>query len=303
MSTSIYRDWLARNPAPSATVGPSSREDDAVLACAVGCDLAEVAPFVRSLRSVFPGQVIIVIDRKPTLQAWLSTHGVETVIVGDRSPHWKSPAIVARFAVYARILQERREIRNVILADVRDVVFQSDPFRATPDDLHFFTGAGGPLTDPSRGRNAEALVGADLARDLCKRARIADVVAGPNEAVTRFCHALLLLCGQPRASLGIGADRAACHIVAHLGLAGGEIRPNFQRVAIASFGMRVGDGRILNPDDSTSPIVLGYRRSSDLALHIDRRWGVPPARVRETGLRRTMRTLQASFLGGPPAPR
>ncbi len=295
MPASAHRDWLARNPALSLiTALAPARERQAVLACATGRDLAEIAPFVRSLRAVFAGQVILIVDRKPTLLAWLSTHGIETVIASERLLHWKPHPAVARFAVYAQLLQERREIRHVLLADIRDVVFQSDPFRQATDDLEFFSGAGGSLPGAGETRAIEALMGADLASDLSRRSRIASLFAGSNEAVVRFCRTLLLICGQPRAGLGSEADRAACHVVAHLGLAGGAIRPNFKRAAIASCGMRTLDGRIINPDGGVSPIVAGYRRCADLALQVDRRWGLPPART--DSLRRAMRTIQTSFL-------
>ena len=302
MTSSVHRDWLARHPTlPLVAALAPAREQQAVLASAVGRDLAEVAPFVRSLRAVFAGQIIIVVDRKPTLVAWLSTHGIEAVVPADRLLHWRPHPAAARFAIYAQLLQERREIRQVILADVCDCVFQADPFRKAADDLEFFTGAGGALPGAGDLGIFEAMMGAALARDLGRRSRIAGLVAGPTEAVIRFCRTLLLLCGLPRAGLGAAVDQAACHVIAHLGLSGGEIRANFQRAAIASCGMRVGDGRILNPDDTTSPIVVGYRRSADLALHVDRRWGLPPAGPNATGLRRAMRTIQTSLLGGSSA--
>lgn len=301
MTSPVHRDWLSRHPTlPLIAALAGAREQQAVMACATGFDLAEIAPFVRSLRAVFAGQVILIVDRKPTLLAWLSTHGVEAVIAADRLLHWKPGPAVARFAVFAQLLQERRELRQVILTDVREVVFQADPFRHATDDLEFFTGAGGATPGAAELRAIEAMVGENLARDLARRSRIADVVAGPSEAVVRFCRSLLLLGGVPRAGLGAGLDHAACHVLAHLGLAGGEIRRNFQRVAIASCGMRVEDGRVLNPDGSLSSIVVGYRRYADVTLHVDRRWGVPRAPSTGAGLRRAMRTIQTSLLGGAP---
>lgn len=302
MTNTVHRDWLARNLAAPSRVGPSVlREEDAVLACAVGCDLAGIAPFVRSLRAVFPGQVILVVDRKPTLLAWLSTHGVETVIAADRAPHRKPHAMVARFAVYAQLLQERPEIRNVILAEVRDVVFQGDPFADPPADLHLFEG--GASAAGLNARVLQALIGEGLARDLGQRPPVSPgVVAGPSAAVVRFCRAMLLLCDMPGSSLGGGIDQAACHVIAHLRLVGGDVRPNFERAVVASSGLRVKDGRILNPDDSFSPVIVGYGRSRELSAHVRARWGLPAARRprRRVDLRRTMRTLQASFLGALP---
>ena len=265
---------------------------------AVGLDLAEIAPFVRSLRAVFAGQVILIVDREPTLLAWLSTHGVETVVIPDRPLRWTPHPSVTRFAVFAELLRERREIHHAVLADVRDVVFQADPFNRAPEGLEFFTGAGGATPGPGEQRAMAAVIGDGLAGDLGRRGRIADLITGPSESVVRFCRAVLLLCSPPRAGFGAGLDRAACHVVAHLGLAGGEISRNFQRVAVASCGMRIADGRVLNPDETSSPIVVGYRRCAALALHLDGRWGVPPGSSTSSGLRRALRTIQTSVLGG-----
>jgi len=53
MAASVHRDWLARRATPGPASGLTDvREQEAVVACAVGCDVADVAPFVRSLRAV-----------------------------------------------------------------------------------------------------------------------------------------------------------------------------------------------------------------------------------------------------------
>ena len=301
MTSAVHRDWLGRHPTLPLIAGlPMLRERDAVLASAVGCDLAEVAPFVRSLRAVFSGQILLLVDRDPTLSAWLSTHGVETIVAADRLLHWRPHAAVTRFAVYAQLLQERREIRNVILADVREAVFQSDPFRDAADDLTLFSGAGGALAEAAvNNRAMHALVGEGLARDLGGRPPVSvGLVAGPTEAVVRFCRTLLLLATAPSVGSVAGIDRAACHVIAHLRLAGGAVRANHGRVATASKALRVEDGLIVNPDESFSPVVLGYRRAADIAAHVEATWGLPAVARRSPGaaLGRTMRSLQASFM-------
>lgn len=255
------------------------RQGDAVLACAVGRDLTDVAPFVRSLRAVFDGRIILLVDRRPMLPAWLSTHGVETVVATGRQRPWRLQAEVSRFATFARILQERTEIRRAILADVEDIVFQSDPFHPPLADLQFHNGPGVAVPHPANRRIAGTIVGAALARDLSGRPQISPgLVAGPAAAVERFCRALLLISDAARAGPANAIDEAACHAVAHLGLAGGQIRPNFERVATVSGETTVTDGKVRNPDGTESPIILGYRRSPDLAAHIERRWGLMASR-------------------------
>ncbi|RZJ47060.1 MAG: hypothetical protein EON87_02255 [Brevundimonas sp.] len=309
MAASLYLDWLSRSLTSDASDAPANpRAGEAVLGYAVGYGVAEIAPFVRSLRAVFSGQIILVVDRKPELLAWLATHDVEAVVAADKLMHWTPHPVVARFAVYAQVLQGRSEIRQAVITDVRDVIFQSDPFRDATDALQFFIEAEGrPLADHAFNlKHLQALFGEGLARDLGRRACVCvGVVAGPAEAIIRFCHAVLLLCAIPRSSVGgaFGADQAACNVIAHLNLVGSEIRENYGRVATigltAPDRLRLEDGLILNPDGGASPIVHQYDRIPRLAAQVEARWGVPVADVRprrRKTLPQRVQTLRASVL-------
>lgn len=307
MAASTYLDWLSQS-LTSDIAAPSvpGRADNAVLGYAVGYGVAEIAPFVRSLRSVFAGKIILVVDRKSALLAWLSTHDVEAIIAADRTLHWTPHPVVARFAVYAQILQERPEIRRVVATDVRDVIFQSDPFATGDDDLQFFIEAEGrSLADHAFNmKHLTALVGDRLANNLGGRACVCvGVVAGPNAAVLRFCRAVLLLCAIPRSNVGgaFGADQAACNVIAHLNLVGGKVLPNYSRVATIGLTppdkLRYEDGLILNPDGGASPIVHQYDRHPDLTALVQSRWGLRIGAVRRgKTLRRRAETLRASML-------
>jgi len=155
-------------------------------------------------------------------------------------------------------------------------------------------------------KHLQALFGDGLARDLGRRACVCvGVVAGPTEAVVRFCRAVLLLCAIPRSSVGgaFGADQAACNVIAHLNLVGGEVLPNYGRVATIGLTsperLRLEDGLILNPDGGASAIVHQYDRIPRLEADVQARWGVP---VRELRPRRRktfpqrISTLRASVL-------
>lgn len=309
MAASLYLDWLSRSLS-SNDADPSAdpHAGEAVLGYAVGYGIAEIAPFVRSLRAVFAGQIILVVDRKSALLSWLQEHGVEAVIAADRMLHWTPHPVVARFAVYAQILQGRPEIRQAVITDVRDVVFQGDPFAQATDQLQFFVEAEGrALADHAfNQKHLQALFGDGLARDLGRRACVCvGVVAGPADAVLRFCRAILLLCAIPRSSVGgaFGADQAACNVIAHLNLVGGEIHPNYGRVATigltAPERLRLEDGLILNPDGGASAIVHQYDRIPRLEADVQARWGVPVRDLRPQRRKtfpQRMRTLRASVL-------
>lgn len=309
MAASLYLDWLSRSlSSDDADSSADPRAGEAVLGYAVGYGIAEVAPFVRSLRAVFTGQIILVVDRKSSLLSWLKDHGVEAVIAADRMLHWTPHPVVARFAVYAQILQGRPDIRQAIITDVRDVVFQGDPFAQATNQLQFFVEAEGlALADHAfNQKHLQALFGGGLARDLGRRACVCvGVVAGPTGAVLRFCRAILLLCAIPRSSIGgaFGADQAACNVIAHLNLVGGEIRPNYGRVATigltAPERLRLEDGLILNPDGGASAIVHQYDRIPRLEADVQARWGVPVRDLRPQRRKtfpQRMQTLRASVL-------
>jgi hypothetical protein len=309
MAASHYLQWLSRSlSSERSEPSPTSNPVDTVLGYAVGYGVAEIAPFIRSLRSVFSGQVILVVDRKPTLLAWLATHGVRTEIAADWSLRWKPHPVVARFAAYAHILQQRPDIGRVVTTDVRDVVFQGDPFERAADDLEFFVEAEErTLADHAFNlKHLQALAGDGVARAISQSACVCvGVVAGPAAAVARFCRAILLLCAIPRSNIGgaFGTDQAACNVIAHLNLVGGDIRPNFGRVATIGLTppdqLRWEHGQIVNPDASISPIVHQYDRIGFLADHIQDRWGLPPdnaRRKRKKTLLQRARTIRSSVL-------
>lgn len=270
-----------------------ARSGNAVLAYAVGLDLTDLAPFVRSLRAVFSGQVVLAVDRQPTLIAWLSTHGVETVIAERRM--WARPSAIARWGFFARFLRDRPDIRNVLIADVGSVVFQGDPFREMSGRLEF-------VEDEGQSANAALirdLVGEALARKVTASAPVvAGMIAGPNEAVVRCCRMMQRLSAAAQSGWGsrIGVEQTVCTVVARLGLEDVHVRANFGRVAVVSDQQVVVDGRLLNPQGGSSPILHGYRHAARLADHVRDRWGLPrsvQAWPNVSGWGEVMRTLLA----------
>lgn len=279
---SAYLDWLAGAMLGGQEhAGSPAATDDLVLGYATGYDAADVAPFVRSLRAVFDGPVVLVVDQDPDLLAFLAENGVEAVPPATMET-WAPHPVVARFAAFDQLLRERPGARDVLLTDVRDVVFQAAPFEPRPQGLEFFNEyADGVLADHAfnmkylRGVGGEA-----VARVLADKPCICvGTVMGPRDAMMRFCRTLLMLAAVPRSEIGgaFGADQAACNIAVHLGLIEGTIVPNYGRVATLgltpSEELRVVEGRIVNPDGSVSPIVHQHDRHPALAAAMHDRWG------------------------------
>lgn len=222
-----YRHWLSDvlEPDIKPQIHERSQVADAVLAFAAGLSLDEVAPFIRSLRSVYSGRVVMVVGRDPTLRAYLKTHGVELETVVRRSLQWRPRPPIERFAAFAGILDRRTDIRDVVLADIGGVPFRADPFEQLKAPLQFYLEPGAPpiAGRPGSLRGLRRLAGGAIAEKLAGRTDItATRVAGSRPAVAQFCRTVLLLCASARSGRGgaHGADQAACNLFFHLGLGG-----------------------------------------------------------------------------------
>lgn len=286
---SAYLGWLAQVLRRPTETPDLSVQGDVVLGYATGYDAADIAPFVRSLRSVFSGPAALVVDPRDDVRALLNEVGVEAVAplcVDGWSPH----PVMKRFAAFDHLLSRWPGVGGVLITDVRDVVFQAPPFEPSPARLQVFVEADQPL-----GRHhfnmkyLTALAGADVARQLAAAPCLCvGTVMGPREAMMRFCRLVLTLAATPRSEIGgaFGADQAACNLAAHLGLMEMDVVPNYGRVATLGLtpADRLGlvDGRIVNPDGTRSPIVHQYDRHPALLQAVHARWGQGyPTRQRE----------------------
>lgn len=305
-ASSPYLSWLGASLRHAEPAAPNVRGlSRAVFGYATGYGAAALEPFVRSLRAHFDGEIVLAVDDRPDVRHLTARFRVTTVhaTTGAWSPH----PVVQRFAAYDRWLADRPWVRQVLLTDVRDVVFQGDPFARTSDQLEVFTESeGSPLGAHAFNRkHLRALVGDALAGSMDARACICvGTVLGPADAISRFCRMLLLLAAIPRSEVGgaFGADQAACNLAIHLGLVEASIRPNYGRVATVGDGpsdlLAIDEeGRILNPDGTISPIVHQYDRHPHLSEAVRLRWGQADHdafRARKKTLTDRRRTFAAS---------
>ncbi|WP_427791352.1 hypothetical protein [Brevundimonas diminuta] len=278
---SAYLNWLAsvlrqEDEAQSASRPP----DDLVLGYATGYDAAMIAPFVRSLRAHFDGPAALVVDQRPDVLKLLADHAVEAVFA-DKAADWAPHPVVTRFALYAQLVRRWPHAANVLLTDVRDVIFQGDPFNPRPARLEVFVEyEEGRLGDHAFNmKYLTALVGVEMAGLLKTRPCLCvGTVMGPREEIIRFCRVLLMLAAIPRSEIGgaFGADQAACNLAVHLGLVPASVRRNFGRVATLGMtdGQTLGfvNGRVTNPDGGASPIVHQHDRHPHLADAVHSRW-------------------------------
>ncbi|RZJ00870.1 MAG: hypothetical protein EON90_05560 [Brevundimonas sp.] len=279
---SAYLGWLSsalNRPAGAARV--LDAPDDLVLGYATGYDAAMIAPFVRSLRAVFDGHVALVVDDRPDVLELLAEHDVEAVHA-EAPQGWEPHPVMSRFAAYAKLIERHPNAVDVLLTDVRDVVFQAEPFGPPPRRLEvFIENENGRLGDHAFNmKHMTALVGDEMAATLVDKPCICvGTVMGPRDDIARFCRMVLMLAAIPRSEIGgaFGADQAACNLAVHMDLIRAEVKPNFARVA--TLGMTPGDrlsfvnGNVVNPDGSVSPIVHQHDRHPHLAGPLHDRWG------------------------------
>ena len=305
-ASSAYLGWLSAalatrgEPAAEMSVGSV----DAVLGYATGYDAHDIAPFVRSLRAAFDGEIAVVVDDRPDVRALFEQHQVR-MLTPETIDGWEPHAVMARFAAFDRYLAGRADIRSVLITDVRDVLFQQAPFAPQPAGLEVFV-EGDRLGDHAFNmKYLRALIGETMADALASAPSICvGTVTGPRAEVVRFCRMVLMLAAIPRSEFGgaFGADQAACNIAVHMGLLKAEVRENFGRVA--TIGLTPGDtlslqnGQVVNPDGSVSAIVHQHDRHPRLAEAMHERWGhglEVRDRVRPKGAGQRWRKLRDSL--------
>lgn len=282
-AASRYLTWLSSVLVPPRREArPGDGSARAVLGYATGYTAADLMPFVRSLRAVFDGEIVLTVDDRPDIAALFAEHRV-TAARPLNAEGWAPHPVMERFAAYDAWLAAHPDVGQVLLTDVRDVIFQSDPFARPARTLEvFIESEGATLADHAFDQKyLKALAGRDVAALVSDQPCLCvGTVFGPVAAVRRLCKAILLLAAVPRSRIGgiFGADQAGCNLAVHLGLVEADIRPNYDRVATigdrAAPSLRA-DGLIVNPDGSASPVVHQYDRHPILAEAVRQRWGAP----------------------------
>lgn len=102
-----------------------------ILGAVKNMDMAQIDPFLISLRKTdFEGEVIFFVTHvSPETRSGLQNAGVGVVSVDDEDAATKVQINCLRYFTYKRVLDTLSyRPRYVMLSDIRDVVFQSDPF-------------------------------------------------------------------------------------------------------------------------------------------------------------------------------
>lgn len=273
-------------PEPPAAPGPTvAGGTPLILGTAVGYDVAAVAPWVKSLRQGYRGAAALLVADDPTLQAFLAAYAITAIpFVVARWPgvHVQT----ARFACYLEYLEANAgRYDQVFLCDVRDLLFQGDPFAHQLDgDIFWFLEEAS--TNFSRCANNSLWVKGGFGRAVY--ARLADrriscsgTTLGRTGAILRYLRLLLTLFNRlPRLILaGQGHDQAVHNVIAHFALLdGGVFIENHRHVATihhtpAEDLQPNASGWIAYRGGHVCPVLHQYDRHQHLADWVRQRFG------------------------------
>lgn len=251
---------------------------DCILAASVGYDLDTVKPFFLSLRrSGYAGKICIFHRDLPRqAQILLARLGVELYgFLYTPGPDGDPLTVTGgRFLLFRKFLSENPgAFGRIMLTDLRDVVFQADPFAALPEgELHVFledrrlSFGSEPYND---GWMAKAF-GPETLRGLHgKPISCVGTSIGSEAGMRRY----LDLLAEKMASIVpdfFGSDQAAHNLLLHEGsLPDARVHPN-GCVVLTMGGMRPEDirtdsqGRVLDDASEPIPVLHQYDRHPEL---------------------------------------
>lgn len=310
MTHTRYLEWLCRDL--ESPVNPEHRHDgygpDLVIGYATGYGPAAITPFVASLRAFSRASIALVASARPDVQAFLRANAVDRFdapVEAGWSPH----LMVSRFKHYLSILAAYPNARRVLIVDVRDLVFQGDPFAdgfgdEAADIVLFAESEPGAFA--AQGPNlawVNTLMGEPMGARMAQAQTICGgTIMGSARGMRRLIRTMLTMCAiQKTVHLeGVGADQAALNVIAHWDMMDVFVSPNFKRAATIGLStpLRKDGDTLRNPDGSMSPIIHQYDRFPALIAHVDSLWpaqAADPPRAKPAGFQETRKRWRRSL--------
>ncbi len=249
----------------------------------------QLAPFIFSLKAIgYSGEVVFLVNNlsSETL-AFLKQHAIGIV---PFEPHRFAPYHIhnSRFFLYleyflTRLMKDSLP-RAVLFTDVRDVIFQGDPFSEPANVLDVFYESERPKIGqcPINSRWIRNCFGELLLQEVaestisCAGTIMTDGVGAIRYLIEMF-NILILL---PKHALNWGSDQAVHNLIVHRGLIDGmKAHANGERVLtlnnVKSEEIRLApNGQITGANGYPSPIVHQYDRHPVLANDVANRFRI-----------------------------
>jgi hypothetical protein len=278
-------------PAPLAAVpaatpsNPDGRR--LVLGAAIGFDAKQVRIFVESLRMNYTGDVLLLI-RWPGLRVarYLKSRGVDVMRVFQTRSFSRS-VHARRYAIYLDYLRaQASRYDQVMMSDVRDVVFQRNPFDGVANPKCHFYLEGAARTIGEDATNSRWVRGcfsaADAERLAVRRISCSGITIGGTAAITayleRMATRIRTMPLRIYRRIGHGYDQAIHNYLVHLDSAiDGIVVENNQHIATMALEPRAfyrldQKSLIYGPDDHLFPICHQYDRFPDLLKAVEARF-------------------------------
>jgi hypothetical protein len=274
-----------------STASVSTASADArrlVLGAAIGFDVAQVRVFVESLRASGYGGDVMMLIRWPGLRVgrYLESRGADVRRVFQtrsfsRSVHAK------RYAIYLDYLKARAgHYDQVMMSDVRDVVFQANPFAGIDSPkCHFYLEAVARTigADPTNARWVRGCFSAAEADALFPhRISCSGITIGGTAEITAYLERMVAKIDAvpPRVyrTIGHGYDQGIHNYLVYLDPAiEGIVEENNGHIATMALEPREfyrldEAARIHGPDGTLYPICHQYDRFPDIRAAVEARY-------------------------------
>lgn len=258
---------------------------DLVMGFASGYPVATIRPFVELLLTAgaFLGKgVLFVKPEDAELMAYLQSRGL-SVAFYDPQAHSVTNLVMARYFSYFDYLrsriQEGKRYRNILLTDVRDVIFQKPLFGVSCDELEFHYEAASPRIGECEWNSLwirKSFGEETLARFADRRISCAGTVSGRTLGILRYLAQMqvLMLRLPDEVKEGSGGDQGVHNYILHSGLlTEARVLDNFEQVATLNYvsGTEVHadkNGCVVNPNGAISEIAHQWDRHPHLTAAI-----------------------------------
>jgi len=265
---------------------------DVVLGLAMGYGVRELAPFVLSLRGCgYRGEVVLFSTAgTPETNAFLRAHNIRSV---PSAALHKMPMSMnsARFFRYLDWLAEQalnapEEAipRRILLCDVRDAVFQSNPFAAADRaELRFHMETGPTIgACPTNSEWISRTMGEAVLAEIgaCPVSCAGTLIGGSTLVYDYLLEMVSLMNEVPVASRFTGVDQAIHNVILWRDLIpGSKVIPNGSEVlTVPEAGiaeLAILDGHVVrNANGSTSAIIHQYDRDPTVRAAIEKAYAV-----------------------------
>jgi hypothetical protein len=273
--------------AVSAAVQSDPDRRRLVLGAAIGFDVDQVRIFVESLRANYAGDVLLLI-RWPGLRVarYLKSRGVDVIRVFQTRSFTRS-VHARRYAIYLDYLRARlARYDQVMMSDVRDVVFQRNPFDGIASSkCHFYLESAARTigADPTNTRWVRGCFSPAEAERLAPcRISCSGITIGGTAAIIAYLERMVAriraVSWRAYRQIGHGYDQGIHNYLVHLDpTIDGIVVENNEHIATMALEPRAfyrldRESLIYGPDDHLFAICHQYDRFPDLRKAVEARF-------------------------------